>query len=116
MSATQSINIQAAKTHLSRLVEEVIAGADIVLAKAGKPLVRLVPFKPTKAARVGGQLAGQVWQAPDCWDTDEEVFADTPLVAPHKPGTTSVNYHDELKADRAHRRASKLAESPPRKR
>lgn len=81
----KTINIQAAKTHLSRLVEEAVAGEEIILAKAGKPLVRLVPYAPTRAARVGGQLAGQVWAAPDCWAPDDDVFAasiEAPLVHP----------------------------------
>lgn len=81
----KTINIQAAKTHLSRLVEEAAAGEEIVLAKAGKPLVKLVPYAPARAARVGGQLAGQIWAAPDCWAPDEDVFAasiDAPLVEP----------------------------------
>lgn len=77
----KSINIQAAKTHLSRLVEEAVAGEEIVLAKAGKPLVRLVPYAPAKAARVGGQLAGRIWVAPDCWSSGEDPFADS-LEAP----------------------------------
>jgi prevent-host-death family protein len=38
-------NIHQAKTHLSRLVERALAGEDIVIAKAGKPLVRLVPYE-----------------------------------------------------------------------
>jgi prevent-host-death family protein len=37
------VNIQSAKTHLSRLVEEAIAGENIVIARAGRPLVRLTP-------------------------------------------------------------------------
>jgi prevent-host-death family protein len=81
----KTINIQAAKTHLSRLVEEVVAGEEIVLAKAGKPLVRLVPYAPARAVRVGGQLAGQIWCAADCWAPDEDVFAasiEAPLPAP----------------------------------
>lgn len=81
----KTINIQAAKTHLSRLVEEAAAGEEIILAKAGKPLVKLVPYAPARAARVGGQLAGQIWAAPDCWAPDEDVFAasiDAPLVEP----------------------------------
>ena len=42
-------NIHEAKTHLSRLVEEVAAGEEIIIAKAGKPLARLVPYaKNTK--------------------------------------------------------------------
>ena len=39
-----TINIHEAKTHLSRLVEQVAAGAEIVIAKAGKPVARLVPL------------------------------------------------------------------------
>ncbi len=42
---TQQINIHEAKTNLSRLVEEAMGGADIVIAKAGKPMVRLVPVE-----------------------------------------------------------------------
>lgn len=81
----KSVNIQAAKTHLSRLVEEAAAGEEIILAKAGKPIAKLIPYQPARAARVGGQLAGQIWAAPDCWAPDEDVFAasiDAPLVAP----------------------------------
>jgi prevent-host-death family protein len=67
----KTINIQAAKTHLSRLVDEAVAGEEIILAKAGKPLVRLVPYRAAGVARTGGQLAGQIVMAPDCWDSDE---------------------------------------------
>jgi prevent-host-death family protein len=67
----KTINIQAAKTHLSRLVDQVVAGEEIVLAKAGKPLVRLVPFREPRTARRGGQYAGQIVESPNCWDSDE---------------------------------------------
>lgn len=66
------VNIQAAKTHLSRLVEQVVSGGEeVVLAKAGKPLVRLVPYVTQRKARTPGLLAGQGWEAPDCWAPDE---------------------------------------------
>jgi prevent-host-death family protein len=68
------INIQAAKTHLSRLVDAAAGGEEIVLAKAGKPLVRLVPYADVKKPRVHGLLAGQGWEAPDCWAPDEAVL------------------------------------------
>lgn len=68
------INIQAAKTHLSRLVDAAADGEEIVLAKAGKPLVRLVPYAAAKKPRVHGLLAGQGWEAPDCWAPDETVL------------------------------------------
>jgi prevent-host-death family protein len=41
--SAKQINLHAAKTSLSRLVDEAMAGGDIVIAKAGKPMVRLVP-------------------------------------------------------------------------
>lgn len=67
----KTINIQAAKTHLSRLVDEAAAGEEIVLAKAGKPLVRLVPFRASGQPRCGGQFAGQIFEATDCWEGGE---------------------------------------------
>lgn len=41
-----TVNIHEAKTHLSRLVDEVAAGAEIIIAKAGKPMARLTPILP----------------------------------------------------------------------
>ena len=53
------LNIHAAKTHLSRLIEEVGEGEEIVIAKAGRPVARLVPIeKPTK--RKLGLLKGRL--------------------------------------------------------
>jgi prevent-host-death family protein len=46
------VNLHAAKTHLSRLVEEAVNGEEIVIAKAGKPVVRLVPVA-SKRRRTG---------------------------------------------------------------
>jgi prevent-host-death family protein len=53
------INIQAAKTHLSRIVDDVGNGEEIVLAKAGKPLVRLVPYDAPGQPRKAGIFAEQ---------------------------------------------------------
>lgn len=45
----KTVNLHAAKTHLSKLVDEAVDGKDVVIAKAGKPMVRLVPVsKPTR--------------------------------------------------------------------
>jgi prevent-host-death family protein len=57
-----TVNIHAAKTHLSRLVDEVAAGAEIIIARAGKPVARLVPLNkpPAVQKRILGRLAGQV--------------------------------------------------------
>ena len=47
------VNMHTAKTQLSRLVEEAEAGEDVVLARAGKPVVRLVPVRPAKKRKLG---------------------------------------------------------------
>ena len=53
------VNIQEAKTHLSRLVEEAVAGQGIVVAKAGKPMVQLVPVGGAGTIRPLGLLAAR---------------------------------------------------------
>jgi prevent-host-death family protein len=61
----KTVNLHAAKTHLSRLVDEAVAGKEIVIAKAGKPMVRLMPVKP-KARRTGfGAGKGKIWISDD---------------------------------------------------
>ncbi len=58
------INIHEAKTHLSKLVEEVALGEEIIIAKAGKPIAKLIPLEKNKCtARVPGGLKGQIWIA-----------------------------------------------------
>lgn len=55
------VNTHEAKTHLSRLLEEVIKGREVVIAKAGKPVARLVPFrKPPRVRRQPGLARGRV--------------------------------------------------------
>ncbi len=56
---TITVNIHEAKTHLSRLVEQAAKGREFVIAKAGKPMVRVVPIEPLPAVRALGFLAGQ---------------------------------------------------------
>jgi len=65
------INVHQAKTHLSRLLERVARGEEIVIAKAGKPVARLVPIDGMlREPRRLGALEGQIWLAED-WDSDE---------------------------------------------
>lgn len=59
------VNIHEAKTHLSRLLERVAAGEEIVIAKAGRPLARLVPVEPRRSNRRAGAYRGQGWVADD---------------------------------------------------
>ncbi|MFC5608558.1 type II toxin-antitoxin system Phd/YefM family antitoxin [Variovorax soli] len=66
----QTINIHEAKTHLSRIVERVARGESFVIAKAGKPMVKVVPLDAQEAAppKRLGFLAGQI-EVPDDFDT-----------------------------------------------
>ena len=57
-----TVNIQEAKTHLSRLLERVAAGEEVVIARAGKPVARLVPIK-SEEPRKPGLVKGRVTDA-----------------------------------------------------
>ncbi len=69
----KTVNIHEAKTHLSRLVEEAAAGTEIVIAKAGKPMVRLVPVTSLEGPRELGLLAGRVRESEGWWAPDPEI-------------------------------------------
>jgi prevent-host-death family protein len=67
------VNIHEAKTHLSRLIERAAAGEEIVIAKAGNPVAKLVR-RPAEPRRPGG-WEGRVWIAPDFDEEDAEIIA-----------------------------------------
>ena len=66
-------NIYQAKTNLSKLIEEVLKGNEVTIAKAGKPVARLVSYKEKKKPRVPGLLKGKIWVSDDFDDEDEEI-------------------------------------------
>lgn len=53
------VNIHEAKTRLSQLIEQVEAGGEVIIARAGAPVVKLVPIAGPKPRRVLGPLAGK---------------------------------------------------------
>lgn len=59
---SETVNIAEAKAHLSALVDRAAAGEEIVIARSGKPVARLVPL-PDRAPRVPG--AARHWRIPD---------------------------------------------------
>lgn len=59
------VNLHFAKTHLSRLVQEALSGKEVILARAGTPLVRLVPVDGPPPKRTLGMDAGQIVLADD---------------------------------------------------
>lgn len=56
----RSINIHEAKTNLSRIAEEVAAGEEVIVAKAGKPKMKLVPIDNSKKKIKLGALKGKI--------------------------------------------------------
>ncbi len=58
-------NIHEAKSQLSKLIESALAGEEIVIAKAGKPLVKLIPYQENKQPRTPGGWEGQVIMSKD---------------------------------------------------
>lgn len=60
-----TVNIHAAKTHFSRLVERAAEGEEIVIARAGKPVARLGPFRVVSKPRQPGIMRGRIVIAKD---------------------------------------------------
>ena len=61
----RQVNVRDAKTHLSRLLDEVARGRELVIARAGRPVAKLVPIVALPKARVPGYLARKTRIAPD---------------------------------------------------
>jgi prevent-host-death family protein len=66
-------NIHEAKTQLSKLVERALEGEEVIIARAGKPAVRLVPIRESDKPRRGGQWKGRVRIAEDFDDLPEDI-------------------------------------------
>jgi prevent-host-death family protein len=62
---TGKINIHQAKTHLSRLIEDVAGGSEILIAKGGRPMARLVPLRRDETPRKPGLLKGKLKMSED---------------------------------------------------
>jgi prevent-host-death family protein len=73
------VNVHDAKTNLSVLLARVECGDEVVIARAGKPIARLVPIKRTRKKRPDrrpGQLKGKIWIGPDFDDPlPEDILA-----------------------------------------
>jgi prevent-host-death family protein len=82
----ETIDIRDAHAQFARLLKRVAAGEEIVIAKAGKPMARLVPYKePRSLKRKPGSLKGKIWISPDFDKVDKEIealFYDGPIEPP----------------------------------
>jgi prevent-host-death family protein len=76
--AAAQFNIHEAKTQLSRIIDRVEHGEEVIISRAGRPVAKVVPL-PTSVRRTGrGSLAGRL-HVPDDWDsaeTNEEIARD----------------------------------------
>jgi len=69
------VNVHEAKTHLSRLLQRAAEGEEIVIARAGVPVARLVPYSSVGEPRKPGAWKGQIWIADDFDEIDDEITA-----------------------------------------
>ena len=75
-------NTSEAKAELSALVEEVLKGNDVILARAGKPVARLVAFRGPIRPRKPGALAGRIQIAPDFDQLPEDLAESLGMLEP----------------------------------
>ena len=70
-------NISDAKASLSKLIEQVIQGEEVIIGKAGKPVAKLVPYDADTSPRElgAGNWKGKIWMADDFDDLPEEILA-----------------------------------------
>jgi prevent-host-death family protein len=66
----EQFNIHNAKTNLSRIIERVEHGEEIIISRAGTPVAKVVPLSRQVARKGRGSLRGRLVVAPD-WDSDE---------------------------------------------
>ncbi len=66
-------NIYQAKTQLSKLIEKVLDGKEVIISKAGKPVAKLVPYEKKLKPRIPGLLKGKIWVSDDFDDEDPEI-------------------------------------------
>ena len=68
------VNMHEAKSQLSSLGELAWQGEDVVIAKAGKPYLNLVPYRETRKQRKPGRLKGRIHITPDFDETPQEII------------------------------------------
>jgi prevent-host-death family protein len=90
------VNIHAAKTNLSKLIERAEAGEEVILARNGKPAVKLTPVDQTPSTDVDegdlpawvGSMKGEIWISPDIEQVEAEIareFDNSEIFPPQDP-------------------------------
>ena len=65
----EMLNVHAAKTNLSKLLARVAKGEEIVIAKSGTPVAKLVPFVSVAPSRALGAFRGKIWMSDDALES-----------------------------------------------
>lgn len=73
--ATRVVNTHEAKSRLSELIREAEAGVEVIVARNGQPVARIVPWRAVRAAREPGVWAGRVVYHGDVVGPDDDVLA-----------------------------------------
>ena len=98
----ESVNIHEAKTHFSKLLEKLSSGEmkEIIIAKAGKPVAKLIPYQVAATKRPLGLLAnqGDYWESPDCWEPDHDLL-DLMINSPLFPDEPTQDYSKQSVAE-----------------
>jgi antitoxin (DNA-binding transcriptional repressor) of toxin-antitoxin stability system len=68
------VNMHEAKSQLSALAEKVLEGERVIIAKAGKPHLELIPYQPKQAIRKPGSFKGKIWMADDFDETPQDLI------------------------------------------
>lgn len=67
------VNIHEAKTQLSALIQKVLDGEEVIIAKNNEPVVTLNKYTMRKTRTGWGKLKGKIIESEDCWDPDPEI-------------------------------------------
>lgn len=65
----EMVNVHAAKTNFSKLLARVASGEEIIIARGGVPVAKLVPYASESQQRPLGMFAGQMWMSEDALET-----------------------------------------------
>lgn len=112
------VNMHEAKTQLSKLVQAVLDGEEVILARNGEAVVQITKYTPVKPKRKPGSLKGQIWMADD-WDSPEtnrkiNEMAMKTRIFPDEPDPHAVNESATVyKAAPKKRGARRVAKSKP---
>jgi prevent-host-death family protein len=97
----QFANISEAKAQLSALIEKMLAGEEVIIGKAGKPVARLVKYENNKIARQPGALRGKLEIAPDFFQViDNQGFAFLSITSEHAYAVSDLPRHHRDPFDR----------------